>query len=364
MFRATGTVVLSATAIYLCASCGAATLDCTFHPVPAHLNFGLEDEAGYILQFPFHQFYGPHHSIDVRLHIEPVSGPGPSADIANHFDLPPVPDTTLKGEVAGDFNISPGVYTVSSIASDDKGRSCRDTWTVTAKDSGHRHPAARRTLDRLSVFLDVAPLNSRAPSLTAIDVVRLTSSLRSLMQELPAKDVRLVAFSLDLGKIILWKDGFLPSDLDRLRADLVAVQFGTVDIRHLRNGPSPAAFLDALIRRETSDSRKADAVLFLGPFARDRGYPIRPGAAARSVGGTFWYLQYRRGEDYLVNRPQPRDFVGSTDIGEGFRREPMPPAEMKDVISRVIDEIGGHTFLILNGTDFANALNRIVQTSR
>jgi hypothetical protein len=105
-------------------------------------------------------------------------------------------------------------------------------------------------------------------------------------------------------------------------------------------------------------------VVFLGPFSRDRGYPIRPGAAVRSVGRNFWYLEYRRGQDYIAYRPQPRDFVGSTDRGQGFRREPLPPAEMKDVISREIDEIGGHTFVILNGTDFANALSRIVRNTQ
>jgi hypothetical protein len=365
MLRVTGRVLLSAAATYLSGLCPAATLRCSFHPVPAYLNFGLQAEAGYVLQFPFHQFQGPHHSIDVHLHIAPISGSGASVDVANHFELPPVPDTSVKGEVAGSFNISPGTYAVSSVAEDDAGRSCRDDWTITAKDAIHRpHAAVRPPLDRLSVFLDVAPLNSRAPSLAAIDVVRLTSSLRSLMEELPAGDVRLVAFSLDSAKVIQWKDGFLPSDLDGLKAALVAIQFGTVDYKHLRDGPSPSAFLDALIRRETSDSRQADAVVFLGPFSRDRGYPIRPGAAVRSVGRNFWYLEYRRGQDYLAYRPQPRDFVGSTDRGEGFRREPLPPAEMKDVISREIDEIGGHTFVILNGTDFANALSRIVRNTQ
>ena len=366
MLRVTGRVLLSAAATYLSGLCPAATLRCSFQPVPAHLNFGLRAEAGYVLQFPFHQFHGPHHSIDVHLHIAPISGNGPSVDVANHFELPPVPDTSVKGEVAGDFNISPGTYAVSSVAEDDAGRSCREDWTITAKDAIHNpHAAVRASLERLSVFLDVAPLNSRAPRLAAIDVVRLTSSLRSLMEELPARDVRLVAFSLDSGQVIQWKDGFLPSDLDWLKAALVAVQFGTVDYKHLRDGQSAAAFLDALIRRETSDnSRQADAVVFLGPFSRNRGYPIRPGAPARSVGGRFWYLEYRRGEDYLVTRQQRRDFVGSTDSGEGFRREPIPPAEMKDIISREIDEMGGHTFVILNGTDFANALSRIVRNTR
>jgi hypothetical protein len=121
MLGVTGRILLSAGAMYLSGLCAAATLDCRFHPVPAHLNFGLHAGAGYVLQFPFHQFQGPHHSIDVHLHIAPISGSGTSVDVAEHFELPPVPDTSLKGEVAGDFNVSPGTYAVSSVAEDDAG---------------------------------------------------------------------------------------------------------------------------------------------------------------------------------------------------------------------------------------------------
>src|ERR1700722_13931547 len=271
VLRVIGGVLLSAGAMCLSGSCAAATLDCEFHPVPAYLKLGLHTEAGYVLQFPFRQFHGPNHSIDVHLHIAPVSGSGTPVDVADHFELPPVPDTSVKGEVAGDFNVSPGTYSVSSVAEDDAGRSCRDDWTITAKDAVHNlHAAARPPLDRLTVFLDVAPLNSLAATLAAADVVRLTSSLRSLMDELPARDVRLVAFCLDSGKVIEWKDGFLPSDVNSLKTALVAVQFGTVDYKDLRDRPSPAVFLDALIQRETSDSRRPDAVVFLGPYSRDR----------------------------------------------------------------------------------------------
>lgn len=214
------------------------------------------------------------------------------------------------------------------------------------------------------MFLDVAPLNFKAAILAAIDVVTLTSSLRSLMEQLPARNVRLVAFSLDSGKVIEWKDGFLQSDVDRLKAALVAVQFGTVDYKDLQGRGSPAAFLDALIRRETSDSRQADAVVFLGPFARYRGYPIRPGAAVRSVGGKFWYLEYRRTEDYLVPRPRsPWADEAQTEARQGSRPEMIPPAEMKDIISREIREMGGHTFVIFKATDFANALSSIARNT-
>ena len=84
---------------------------------------------------------------------------------------------------------------------DDAGVGCRNDWHVEIKQAPvPREPRIATPLERLTVFLDAAPLDRGLSMPQAADVSILTSSLDSVMEQLPSRSVRLVLFNMELEK--------------------------------------------------------------------------------------------------------------------------------------------------------------------
>jgi hypothetical protein len=93
-------------------------------------------------------------------------------------------------------------------------------------------------------------------------------SLRRLLDRLPTKSVRVVAFSLEEQKEIFRADSFRPSDVMRIADAIAITPQTTVDINLLKNPNGHVDFLAGLIRRELDALDPADTVIFVGPSSR------------------------------------------------------------------------------------------------
>ena len=62
-----------------------------------------------------------------------------------------------------------------------------------------------------------------------------------------------------------------PEDVARLARQLARVDFGTIPLQTLRDGPPPGDFLQDLVRRSLRSDPRPDALVFIG--ARWRGGP-------------------------------------------------------------------------------------------
>ena len=83
------------------------------------------------------------------------------------------------------------------------------------------------------MLLHAAPANPRQSQLTAEDTAILLGGLDALLDQIPARTVRLVAFNLDQQKELTTRDGFTAPGLDELETALNSQRLA-VDSRKAR----------------------------------------------------------------------------------------------------------------------------------
>jgi hypothetical protein len=341
-------------------------LKCEVTPAEPALNFSLRVEAGYVLKFPLRQFLGTGHGIDVFLRVTPDAEEAKVLYFSDHYALPPVLDPTFDGEIAGRFVPPPGRYRVYLAAKDDAGRGCRDDWRVEIK-AGPVRPEQRiaAPLERLTVLLDAAPLDRGSSKPQASDVSILTSSLESVMEELPARSVRLVVFNMELEAELFRSNGFVAAEIGQLARDLHAMQFATVDFRALANRKGPAEFVAGLIKHELWEPEPASAVIFLGPLARFNEEVPKSAIKAARAGPKFFYVQYRAlGMDSLAI---PSAGEAYPCLGEATcisLSGPAALAEIRDTITSAMGVLKGPVFIVRTPEEFMHALAQIGTKAR
>jgi hypothetical protein len=181
-------------------------LKCQVTPIKPALDFSLRVQAGYALKVPLYQFPETGHGIDVFLRVRSDAEEVSALYFHDHYDLSPALDPTFEGEIEGRFVAPPGKYTVALAAKDDAGRRCRDDWHVEIRPEPVRPgPSNARPLGRLTVLLDAAPLDRGSSKPRASDVSILTSTLESVMEQLPARSVRLVVFNMESFFWVHWR---------------------------------------------------------------------------------------------------------------------------------------------------------------
>ena len=304
---------------------------------------------------PLDQLRGSGHSISVVLRATPQSGESKPIDYQYHYDLPPIPERHATGEFRERFALPPGSYRVSSLARDDAARVCSGAWSVTI----HSEPAPRPApVERLTVFLDAAPQDPRALKLSQSDVARLTDSLAALLERLPARSVRVVAFNLESEAELFRSNRFQAEKIEEVAQVLNDAQFTTVDYRNLQNHKGPARYVADLIHREWQEPGPSRAAIFLGWLGRSRepvpSGPLDPAGAGRPK---FFYIQYRPPPGQHPSRkiePVFRDQDSSLGV-----EAPVPPGETIDTIDSAMRRIGGRTIVTLTPSDFAHGLSEI-----
>jgi hypothetical protein len=305
--------------------------------------------------------------------------------------LPEVPETKVDAVTGGGFVVGEGTYGLEVLVEDDLHRNCRGSWQVQARrwgserqltqtippgtveelfGSGPEPVDAKRgpTIGRLTILVHAAPLSPNLSSLQPDDVQRVVDSLSSLLRELPAQSVRLIAFNLDQRAVIFRKDGFEVNQGGELTAALNQLELGLLDYKVMRDRPAPVDLLLGLAQAELRDPKPPDALIVLGPRTRMHD-DVRPDALGMHLAGTIpvFDLQFQFNRP-LVPGQGPNSRASAPDAmtrpGPQMTAAPNSQATFmaaEDTIERLVSRLKGQTIPILAPHDLADAIQRMNQ---
>jgi len=383
-----------------------ASLRCETTPVAPVLGFSLRFQTGYQVRVPLSQFHGAGHRISVLMRVTPEVSDGQPVYLLRSYGLPEIPDTEYVAELAGSFLVGQGSYHSASIVLDDGNRVCRADWrievnpgrneqsrlfmppyTVSSIDADWSREPALDTgakLNRITIFLHAAPLIPGTSKLLASDVVTAVDSLVALLEEIPARSVRLVVFNLDQERELYRNDGFTAHDLEQLTRVIDGVQLATVDYRVLQQPQRQAEMLRALIYREINEADRSDAVIFLGPDG-PRGAREASGATdAIAPGQRFFFLQYQSTAPWFAEgrvasklglsedpRPSYPCQTGPCGTITPTQTAPQPSTTVPQLrmsdpgaIAFAIRKLKGRVLVVRTPADFAKAVDQIGRPGR
>ncbi len=217
---------------FFATAASAPPLRCEINPVRPSLNFGFRFQAGYTVDVPFAQFHGSGHDLTAYARVTP-EGREPVYMMKTEA-LPEAPETDVDVVTVGAFVVGEGAYGLEVLVEDDLHRNCRGSWQIQARRWGSERQLkptvppgtveelsgiGPRTEDakpgpeigRITILVHAAPLSPNLSALQPDDVQRVVDSLSSLLRELPAQSVRLIAFNLDQRAVIFRKMGLQPA---------------------------------------------------------------------------------------------------------------------------------------------------------
>jgi hypothetical protein len=363
-------------------------LRCAVSQIRPALDFGFHFQTGYQLDMPMMQFAGAGHEFTIRVRVVPENAA--PVYLSTAMQLPDVPDMKSDAETVGRFVVGEGTYAVDLLVTDEQHRGCRSTWQIQARRTGNERliavpvppgtvheleadepggAASGKTGDiaRLTILLHAAPLSPRRSKMEADDVGTFTETIATILRQWPARSVRLVAFNLDQGAVVLRNDRFDTGQIPELGKQLEQMELGVVTVRDLQNAQKPLDLVNGLIQGELRDPRPADAILILGPPGRWRDEVQSPLPEKRAQPAPLYYLQYP-----MQYRLPPGRIIASDPNGGGRGRgqyQPegvpgmMPPPAMlmavPDSIERLVAHFKGETMAIRTAHDLADAIHRI-----
>ncbi|HEY1218535.1 MAG: hypothetical protein ABSE42_07970 [Bryobacteraceae bacterium] len=371
-----------------------ATFRCQMTAVRPWLNFSLRIQAGYLIETPMDQFAGAAHELRAVTEITPAAAGAKPVYLANRFHLAVLPSTGAVAQMSGAYLLGAGTYNVRMVVYDEAGRACRADWPVTAawNDARLRPPipvntvaefhwaaggrATEPVFDRLTVLLNAAPVDPRMSQLTAEDAAMLLGGLDALLDQVPARAVRLVAFNLDQQKELMARDGFTAAGLDELEVALHNQQLAVVDYRVLQNRNGPMEMLANLVNREMRMEKPADAVVFLGPELHTSWNLAKDAVAPQPHPPECFYFQFYGTRDMRLGGGNGRNRAGSLRPGFGLKSEgddggppyqsyphqAMPNIGLGDEpIASLVGRLRGRVFSVGAPQDFERGVQRIRQ---
>lgn len=344
-------------------------LRCDVTPIRPTLNFSFRYQAGFVVRVPMNQYFGPGHGWAIVARITPEDGVAKPVYLLTNVTLPNIPKTKVELEVGGGYLLGEGAYGVSWVIFDDAGRVCRKNWRVEVRrNRGERkvrvamppgsvweislrgNRSRRAAADdvaplRLTILLHAAPMFPRRTKLRPNDMVTLMSTVSSLLDRVPTKNVRLVIFNLDQQRELYRQEGFTVNAMGRVMQSMTNLELGLVDVGVLQNQHGHLDMLSDLLNQELQSLSPSDVVLFLGPLARYSD-KLPQSAVPKGSGPAphFFYFQVR--PSFHQGGP-PGGPIG-------------PPAPvLADSISSAISRVGGKTIVIHNPADFAKAIEKL-----
>jgi hypothetical protein len=335
---------------------GEKTLRCEVQPLRPTLTFGFRFQAGYLVRVPMSQYLGPGHYWAILVRITPEEG-SPTY-LGSRMRLPDVPPTKVEMEVGGGYLLGEGRYRATWVLYDETGRVCRKEWAIDAKRGHHERNVklaiepntvtafsragvrVRRNTDdappfRLTILMHAAPMSPRRQRLGARDSLMLMGTLSSLLERLPAREVRLVVFNLEQQREIFRQDDFRPERMQQVSQAIDGLQLATLDYHVLQNRRGHVDLLAEMVNRELTADKPPDVVVFLGPLARQVDhFPEQLLAKPEGAAPRFFYLQYR------------------------------PPflnmqAVLPDLIHSVVSKLKGKTVIMHTPADFEKGIQQV-----
>jgi hypothetical protein len=294
------------------------SLECSVTPIKPALNFAFRIQAGFTVRIPMNQFEGKGHGWAILTRITPQEGDRLPVFLASRTPLPEVPKNKVEVELGGGYLLGEGRYDVRWMLLDDQDRACHKDWTIDAKltraerdarvamlpntvaaFSLRGFPAAAPAHDdvapmRITILMHAAPLSPRRNRLRGTDGMLLVGSLSALMERLPTRSVRMVAFNLEQQKEIYRRDDFTLDSIQQVWHSLNRLELDLVDYHTLLNRRGHIDLLTGLLNQEMHSTEPSDAVVILGPVARFIDKPP-PDSLEKPTGNLphFFFFQYR-----------------------------------------------------------------------
>ncbi len=318
----------------------ARTIPCRIEKFRPFLDYALRVWSGYGLAAPAPALLegDPPREIVTVARVTPVEPRGEPAHFYQRLRVPEPPSGAdlrkVEMTLGGGWLLGRGKYRVELMAVTTAGGECRGEWTVKAgENSAALAPGQIGSLERgywtgfpeggrghAAVFLHASPVRPRryVTRLSPWDRHVLLSTLSSVLREGGFRSASLTVFDLTRREVVFRAAPLRPEDLGKLARRLARVDFGTIPLRTLQEGPPPGDFLQDLVRRELRGEPRPDALIFIG--ARWRGGPkLRtPDPALKQAAPPAYHLALS-----LPNVAEDADAMTSLVRGLGGRVFPI-----------------------------------------
>jgi hypothetical protein len=271
-------------------SAAAPDLKCKVRTYDPRLSFSFRYWSGYEVTIPVRGLAAdPGSELQILLRAAPLGGK--PRFLYQRRPLPALPEDPRERKraelfVSGGLAMGVGEYRLSLQISDASGRVCRSQWKAVAPGSKvplRMEPGEiadswadkwkgfpeKNSAGRVTIFLHAAPIFARRnlTRLSPWDTAVLLGSLASLLDTLPFRQARVVAYNLDNREVLFHDPNFGPDGLEKLGERLEAINLGLISADTLRR-TSPSGLLSEIVDAELESSEKADAIVFLGPLSR------------------------------------------------------------------------------------------------
>ncbi len=374
-------------------------LRCEVSPRKPHFIYSLRVQAGYVAHIPLtqSQVQGQKWIVLARLTSKEAS-PVYLSDIVQ---FPPGGNSEHEAQLEGSYWLGKGLYSVKFLMFNDRGDVCRQEWQIDARlNSGVSNfkpvlppgtvsgnslkesipPAAAKPVGRLTILLHAASLLQKETSLLDLDKAMFLDAMVALLEEMPARSVRLVAFNLEQQREIYRKDGFTFAELPELARALDVVQPATVDYSVLQNPNGTVHHMQNLVSQEIHASEPSNAVVFLGPRSIYKDKPTSSFGLPPGGKQQFFYLLWEqppKGSGLTFGPGQQGlqgatikgvpPFAGMTGPGSSVYDWPARinygPNNGPDSIEYTVHKLGGKTMKVDSVPTFAGAVTEIARLS-
>lgn len=343
-------------------------LHCRIRPQKPTFDFAFRFDVGYIVSCPLSRFGGRATKVLTLVRVTPQGGkPLLLGDTYDWREAPAgIKSANLihRVEMSGGFAVGEGKYQVEVLVVDQEtGRTSRKSWrTVAARPIGHvaAHIAVNAgsviplgdlpwpiKMDtkglRVTVLLDAAPLNARAPLLGAWDRTSLLESLLSMLNQISCASVRLRAFNLDQRRELFRQDNFDHEGFVKLTESLRTLELGTVSVDVLQQRRGRLEMLVDYANGELHAANPSDAVIILGPRTHYYGdVPSGMLEERKTPIPHFYYFEYY--PSFLWDR------------GQRFRGG----ADRPEMLSSLTRRLDGTVYEFSTPTDLARAIQKML----
>ena len=375
---------------------------CEVSQLKPHRIFSLRLQAGYVARLPLAQSQGQGQKWIVLIRITPQEGNGIPVYLSDVAQFPEGGVSGQESKIEGSYWLGEGRYAVKFLMFDSRGDVCRKDWQIDARLNSEvskfkpmlapgtvgGSPGTEGVLalgakpvDRLTILLHAASVLQRQTLLGPLDKMMLLDGIVALMEELPARSVRLVVFNLEQRRELLRKDAFTLEALPEVVRVLDAVQPAAVDYSAVQNPGGTVDFIENLLNQEMHASEPSEALVFLGPKSM---YKSRPSAQFGLPPGTkqrFYYLMCEPtrfllprsstldGGDWgaqglAMGLPGSLPTVGiHPDIPDDHVWKNYGPNAGADSIQYAVDQLKGRTVQVDSAASFAGAVAEIIRLS-
>ncbi|GIU78429.1 MAG: hypothetical protein KatS3mg005_1667 [Bryobacteraceae bacterium] len=307
---------------------------CRFGQYPPFLDYSLRVWSGYTLSAPAAALMqgDPPREVITVARVTPLEPKGEAAHLYQRLSVPdPPPGADLKKvemSLGGGWLLGRGKYRVEMLVMTTAGGECRAQSTINVReDSATLAPGMVGALDsglwqgfngegrgHAAIFLHASPVRPRryVTRLSPWDRQVLLSTLNAVLREAGFRSASLTVFDLMKREVVFEAQQVRPEDVGQLARQLARIDYGTIPLQTLKDGPLPGDFLQDLVRRGLRGEPRPDALIFIG--ARWRGGPkvkaMDP--ALKEASPPAFHLAYS-----LPNTPEDTDALTSLVKGLG-----------------------------------------------